>query len=243
MQLIGPAKNQSNCCILSGWPRNAAAADYRQCCTYGLRNIMRNMASGPRWKSALSASLMCSLAALRSSADGMPAAGAPPSSSKRNRYRKHLSLNGCSLLTASRNNVLTTVLNALIASVAIPPLTHHVSVRLPRAAPATCPPPGRVCARWVPNSPASPLAPCPVHTCVLTCPIPVETKRGGVSSWLQLQSQLAAPSLTLRSFKQLELSTTNKVRSAQPMRFIAGLGDYPRGSNVSNKRRRYITCI
>lgn len=42
---------------------------------------------------------------------------------------------------------------------------------------------------------------------------------------MQLQSQLPVPTLTLRSFKQLELSTTNNVRSAQPMRFIAGLGD------------------
>lgn len=64
-----------------------------------------------------------------------------------------------------------------------------------------------------------------------------------ISLWMQLESQLPVPSLTLRSFKQLELSTTNNVRSAQPMRFIAGLGDYQSGrrKSVSNKRRRYIT--
>jgi len=41
--------------------------------TYGLRNIIRSVASGPRWNRALSASRMCSLAAPRSSAWGTPA--------------------------------------------------------------------------------------------------------------------------------------------------------------------------
>lgn len=64
--------------------------------TYGLRRINLNVASGPRWSSAVKPSLMCSLALLTSSDEG----GEPlPSSSTRNRYRKTLSLNGCSRAT------------------------------------------------------------------------------------------------------------------------------------------------
>lgn len=110
--------------------------------------------------------------------------------------------------------------------------TYHASVHPLRAGPATCPPPGRVCAQWEPNSPANPLALCPVHTCVLACQIP-----GEEVGWSQdAAAKSTRLSLTLRSFKQLELSTTNNVRSAQPMRFIAGLGDCQR--EIGRERER-----
>ena len=63
---------------------------------YGLRRIIRNVASGPLCKSDGNASRMCSFAAFTSSELDPPA---EPSSSTRNRYKKHLSLNGCSFAT------------------------------------------------------------------------------------------------------------------------------------------------
>lgn len=67
--------------------------------TYGFRKIIRNVASGPLCNNVLNDSLTCSLAALTSSACGGPLV---PSSSTLKRYRKHLSLKGCSLFTVSK---------------------------------------------------------------------------------------------------------------------------------------------
>lgn len=66
--------------------------------TYGLRNIIRKVASGARCSSAGSDSRTCSLAAFTSSDCGWTPV---PSSSTLKRYRKHLSLKGCSWFTAS----------------------------------------------------------------------------------------------------------------------------------------------
>ena len=65
-------------------------------CTYGFLKIIRSVASGPRFNSELSCSRTCSLAELISSVCG-PAG--VPSSSTLKRYKKHLSLNGCSWFT------------------------------------------------------------------------------------------------------------------------------------------------
>lgn len=64
--------------------------------TYGLRKIIRNVASGARCNNVLNDSLICSFAAASSSVCGKPT---ELSSSTLKRYRKHLSLNGCSLFT------------------------------------------------------------------------------------------------------------------------------------------------
>lgn len=143
----------------------------------------------------------------------------------------------------SRNNVLTTVLIALIAIVAMPCIAHSPCVSTPSSSSACHMPAAwaRVCTMGAKFTSQSTSSVPGAHLRINLPDTCGDTMRGRVSSWLQLESQLAVPSLTLRSFKQLELSTTNNVRSAQPMRFIAGLGDYPSGSNVSNKRRRYIT--
>lgn len=67
--------------------------------TYGLRKIIRRVASGPRLSKAANASRICSFAAITSSAWGWTPV---PSSSTRNRYTKHLYLKGCSLLTTTK---------------------------------------------------------------------------------------------------------------------------------------------
>lgn len=72
--------------------------------TYGLRNIILNVASEPRCSNVPSASRTCSLAAITSSDCGWPP---EPSSSTLNRYRKHLSLNGCSLFTVMQNKIVS----------------------------------------------------------------------------------------------------------------------------------------
>lgn len=64
--------------------------------TYGFRKIIRIVASEPRCKRVPKASRTCSFAAVCSSDVGCKPV---PSSSTLNRYRKHLSLNGCSLFT------------------------------------------------------------------------------------------------------------------------------------------------
>lgn len=64
--------------------------------TYGFLNIILNIASGPRWINVPRESWICSSAVATSSKGG---SWVGPSSSCQKRYRKHLSLNGCSLLT------------------------------------------------------------------------------------------------------------------------------------------------
>lgn len=63
--------------------------------TYGFLMTILRTASGPRLMSSPRDSRMWSSAVVTSSADG--STEACPSSSCQNRYRKHLSLNGCSL--------------------------------------------------------------------------------------------------------------------------------------------------
>ena len=69
----------------------------KQTKTYGFRKIIRKVASEPRCKRVPNASRTCSFAAVCSSDVGCPPP--VPSSSTLNRYKKHLSLNGCSLFT------------------------------------------------------------------------------------------------------------------------------------------------
>lgn len=123
--------------------------------TYGFLRINLNVASGPRWRSDVKPSLMCSFALFTSSDEGIPLF---PSSSARNRYRNTLSLKGCSRATdclTCKNKLINGWMDRERVVKISGGLNYHEPQHLPPAAPATSPSLGCVYARQAINSRAN----------------------------------------------------------------------------------------